>query len=304
MNRQQFVNIGDCLTFQESELYTSLYNHSNILDSLNYYIAVLNKTHILHNSFMANTVQKYVSTVFDKVFRKQIKQTVLELSESLSIEHPNSYFTLSGRVKTIKSFMEKAFSLQEKHESLEKLRDILAFKFVLHEKDDNSSIMQCYDFANFICEYLTFKGFIICEPSKLLDVRTDNLEIPGIYIPEKSSLNSYYINLIKDYISNPKKRGYQGLHTVGQSPCGRFIEIQICTHKMEDFNNLVATHKLHKAEQSAKRTIDINYSNINMNGFNVYPQNSIGNNDEMKISDYIGLIDPLILVRSEHTFLA
>lgn len=52
---------------------------------------------------------------------------------------------------------------------------------------------------------------------------------------------------LKDYISSPKSNGYQSLHTVIIGPGGKRIEVQIRTHRMDDFaENGLASHWLYK----------------------------------------------------------
>ena len=108
-------------------------------------------------------------------------------------------------------------------------------------------------------------------------------DYPNVYVPP--SPNIWYPNLVKDYISSPKKNGYQSLHLIlaldeySEILPGSHFELQFRTHYMHQYaTNGPASHLEYEDKKSKEdNNIDLrdiflvdDFSKINIVGFTGY----------------------------------
>jgi GTP pyrophosphokinase len=111
----------------------------------------------------------------------------------------------------------------KKLQSAEDINDMLALRIIIESPDDE-----------------------LIEKEKCMQVY--NI-ITNFYKPR--------IEQFRDYISNPKPNGYKAIHTTVMGPEGRWVEVQIRTHRMHDFAERgVAAHWKYKKVPGISSSIE------------------------------------------------
>ena len=104
-------------------------------------------------------------------------------------------FEVKGRTKSIHSIVNK---MRNKGVSFEEVYDVFAIRIILDSSADGDKA-DCW---------------------KAYSIVTD------FYMPNPDRL--------RDWISTPKGTGYESLHTTVMSPTGKWVEVQIRTHRMDE----------------------------------------------------------------------
>ncbi|MDR3047645.1 MAG: RelA/SpoT family protein [Bacteroidales bacterium] len=125
---------------------------------------------------------------------------------------------MSSRVKSVFSIYEK---MKKKKIQFEDIYDIFAVRFTFDsEPDDENRI--CYTIAD------TVRKLYHTNPTRE-----------------------------RDFLANPKPNGYQSLHVTAMSSCGKWIEVQIRSKRMDDISeNGFAAHFKYKQDHKNPREYD------------------------------------------------
>ena len=190
----------------------------------------------------------------------------------ISLETLDIYAPLAGRIgmQEIKEELEDlSFSYIEP-----KIRDIITERLKVSKKK-KSKIVQLIDKE---LQRILIDNSIACEVSgrvkkpysvwKKLEVQQKSLEqlsdIFGFRVCVNSITECYQVlgilhgewraipGRLKDYISTPKKNGYQSIHTTLMGPENQRVEVQIRTYKMNDMcERGLAAHWVYKDQDDA-----------------------------------------------------
>ena len=105
-------------------------------------------------------------------------------------------YTIKERIKTPYSIWNK---MQNKHVSFEEIYDILAVRIIFTPRSREEEVNECFN--------------IYVAISKIYKSHPDRL---------------------RDWLNHPKANGYQALHVTLMSKQGRWIEVQIRSHRMDE----------------------------------------------------------------------
>jgi GTP diphosphokinase / guanosine-3',5'-bis(diphosphate) 3'-diphosphatase len=126
-------------------------------------------------------------------------------------------FDISGRFKSIYSIWKK---MQSKNIPFEEVYDLLAVRIVFEPNSDVSEKTQCWEIYSLITD---------------------------IYTPKPDRL--------RDWISRTKPNGYEALHLTVMGPGGRWVEVQIRSHRMDDIAERgFAAHWKYKGDTSQQES--------------------------------------------------
>jgi GTP diphosphokinase / guanosine-3',5'-bis(diphosphate) 3'-diphosphatase len=112
------------------------------------------------------------------------------------LEKNGIHFQISGRPKSIYSVWNK---MQQKNVEFEEIFDLLAIRIVFDPNPGVPEKTQCWNIYSLITD---------------------------IYPPRPDR--------IRDWVSTPKANGYEALHATVMGPYGKWIEVQIRSHRMDD----------------------------------------------------------------------
>ena len=281
------------MPYTEDKFLTFLYEADSISTFLKNYADYLSNSSNYIDKLHATKIQEYVNTVYNKAFLKLCRKLFINIYDLIEKSHPDVNYCIDGRRKSIFSFEKKIRKLIFTSQSFD-IKDLLAFRIMIFERNSTKAITQCYSIANAIIEFLIVEGFILCECEPLSDISADNI-LTNISIPKKSLLKPEYKNYVKDYIFNPKINGYQSLHIRVRDTKGRFIELQIRTFEMHLYaQNGDANHQTYKSEKYDSAIFDnVDVSKLKIPGIGISGD---------KIIDKVGLMEPLEILNRYKTF--
>lgn len=128
-------------------------------------------------------------------------------------------FNVTGRPKSIYSIWNK---MQVKSVPFEEIYDIFAIRIIFEPDPNIPEKTQCWNIYS---------------------------SITDIYKPNPDRL--------RDWISTPKANGYEALHTTVMGPEGRWVEVQIRSHRMDEIAERgYAAHWMYKGDDSAEGELD------------------------------------------------
>ncbi|MFH2142799.1 MAG: RelA/SpoT family protein, partial [Bacteroidota bacterium] len=128
-------------------------------------------------------------------------------------------FSVTGRPKSIYSIWNK---MQIKNVPFEEIYDIFAIRIIFEPEKNIPEKTQCW---------------------KIYSLITD------IYQPNPDRL--------RDWVSTPKANGYEALHTTVMGHEGKWVEVQIRTHRMDDIAERgYAAHWMYKGDDGGEGELD------------------------------------------------
>lgn len=270
----------------------ALYTGNSLEEIRSLYINQLRETGSIYNMLYANKLEE-ATNMMNINSLHELEQEFHDLKEYLRswTKEKGIHCLLRKRQKDWIGFNEKIQLYLLKRKPLGKLLDLLGFRIVICHgtKDNLDSIKLCYDLLNQVIDFfVNDKHCLLLEAEPLVDTGFDPLKHPEIIVPEKSMIRIGLESNVKDYIQQPKQKGYQSLHFIVKRPNGLTFEIQIRTYSM-DLRAEYGTceHDDYKNTRYSDLDLGIDYTKIHVPGFTVL---SNGN-----INDIIGLrksVDP------------
>lgn len=201
----------------------------------------------------ANALIEFAETISDKKFTRRVANDSDRIFNFFESQHPELLFQYSTRVKTAIEADKKINmlifktpeimdeKLGDKEEvnleftdylySVSRFRDAIASRAIISGAPEEKLIDIISEYANSLIPFMIKLGYVPIPANRTIETSGNDAY--------KLNIKSEYLKYYKDYITFPKKNGYQSLHIVfKESRTGRFLEIQIRTLKM----HLVAEH--------------------------------------------------------------
>lgn len=290
--------------FKKITMAQCCYETETIKDAIDLFSKKLISTGELVNITRANNLRQYYNLISKKTYVDRMEKIIKTIAkEFLRKDFPDIQSKIELRIKSLLSFDAKLQLLQKEaardvangkrpRELFPK--DVMAFRIIVLDKKTSKDVDDCYRILNNLLPFLT-SNFGCTIMSTTGTIGTKDFEIqnhPEVIFPSQSTeiLEEYKL-YVKDYISTPKKNGYQALHVVVTDIKLNFsFEIQIQTQTMFYNATQTASHEGHKAMKyadiyDADEALDP--KKVNMYGFYYYPESD-------ELYDYIGLIAPRI----------
>lgn len=283
-----------------SKLPELLYQGKDIPDILRLYIAELRKSPDFQSQAHASAISNYQSLITDKKISSSVRKEFDFLYSCLDKENPQLRFTMEGRRKSLISFENKILRLLRENRSLDSIKDIFAFRIVIFGAlNPEELVQQCYSIMNQIIKFYVSNGYTLCEENPVTDTLNPQSPhydeiIKEIVIPKETSIHPEYTYGIKDYIKNPKQKGYQSLHCAFRTQMGYYFEVQVRTLQMDIFaSEGEANHEDYKKHKYSDRVI-FEPSKVKIPGYCISKKGSI--------IDRVGLEQSLPIFTSQKTF--
>ena len=155
-------------------------------------------------------------------------------------------------------------------DSLDSIKDFVGFKIVIL-KTDRSELDRIYDIhkiAVAIIKFFESEGYITCKGTETKDNKDFNPEThPDVVVPNKENINKIlgkYQSVCKNYVTEPKNWGYQGLHILFKDERGRYIELQLCTQE-QNTRSKNAEECIQIEKEKAKTVSDASHKRFKAN---------------------------------------
>lgn len=194
--------------------------NKNLDDIISKFLSNLDKLKIENDNIVfeaiGTEILRYQKIMQDKEFKDTLKSWLNKLTDLLNYTFPDFSVSIDCRQKSFESVLRKSIFNYYKDVSID-LFDLIAFRIII---DSSCSEEQekhfCYLVKDACILFFTQKACTLSTPAKI--VGTDNR--------------------FKDYVSFPKKNGYQSLHLAFKTLTGHVFECQIRTLKMHEFAEL------------------------------------------------------------------
>lgn len=196
-------------------------------------------------------------------------QRIREFYKYMAEKYPYLAFTFKGRIKSLIRAEEKfnGYIVSEIYNSyvsdgiyppvsrlkerVKHFRDLIAYRIVISmprchlrpgEDKEQVEIRHLYEIANVLPQFLEERGF----SAELAGIREENAS---------DFLNDDVRPYYRDYISNPRDRGYRSLHITFYDNIARcYIELQLRTKQMDDHAEIGrANHDNYEKDQEKER---------------------------------------------------
>ena len=210
---------------------------------------------------MAIVLKEYLHKE-SSAFLKFVEKQELQIFETLSNLLPGD-FCVYGRKKSLYSYITKLQSAFD----VRSVKDVYAIRVVIDDSrfGIETAVDQCYIAAKALIKYYQGMDYTP-EPLTEKDCDGDLEENVNIYTPEPEKLPEFihpYLKYMKDYISRPKRNGYQSIH-LRFIKDGRSIDVQIRTSTMDEYSE--SGHACHDGVYKPVVTYD-DLKGINIDGF-------------------------------------
>ena len=188
----------------------------------------------------------YLDQARNEKYHKELHNKYIKLKEFLdeflqkeivSAKNKRVLLDLTANAKAFKSALEKMESTMLAGDSLDSIKDFVGFKIVIL-KTDRSELDRIYDIhkiAVAIIKFFESEGYITCKGTETKDNKDFNPEThPDVVVPQKDIIKKIlgkYESVCKNYETDPKIWGYQGLHILFKDEKGRYIELLLCTQE-------------------------------------------------------------------------
>lgn len=210
----------------------------------------------LTGTVIASKINEYLHINTQDSFSEKVSNMSKLVKEKIA-KTSTASFTINGRKKSFRSNFKK---LVKSYPNLDSVKDEFAFRIIVSSNKIGSpaAVILCYRIATILINFFVEQQFypvtlVAKKDGKLSDEIKSKIFIPSappILIEEYKP----YSHFIKDYIVNPKKNGYQGLHVLlKDSKSGRYFEFQIRTSEMHEFAEKgYAAHSIYKPSEKLK----------------------------------------------------
>lgn len=230
---------------------------------------------------------------------KQIIELKTHLQKELENAHPELFMQVETRLKTISSFNEKIWRDGcSPTKAIIRLKDLIGFRIIIDDSFVAEHVVDCYYVAQTVKQAMEKVGIKQVNAGKVKIGNKDEEDLRDrfennnemVYVPTLSQIPSDldFLLLAKDYIYNPKKNLYQGLHLTFSKPDDEdFFEVQIKTASMFDYcEHHAAAHYLYKllSTDNSKESKNLTRFN-NLSGFRTL--------DGEQFVDFSGFLTPI-----------
>ena len=259
----------------------AIYATSGRLSAAEKYIEMLKGI----NNLEAKQLHNKLETDYLRYIRSQTLQNYTE--KLVSRIHcnavkllPNYSITTKSREKSLLSYVNKTFIALSEGKSLERIMDTRACRLIIDNsqaQNDEEVVKALGELVNNTLSFLLDQGFQLSPATPPKDTDGFNKKHhPDVYVPKKSYILEEYKVFVKDYVSTPKKNGYQSYHVIAIDPKGNYIEIQFRSFDMDCHSEYkVANHGQYKEEQIQKYNLKpldrtkVHWSNYRYENFSI-----------------------------------
>lgn len=245
-------------------------------------------------------------------YMKMMSQISAKCFTTINLKYPSLHFCTSQRFKTVLSELYKRYERIQDGLSPE-IKDLPALRIILLEPETQETLQLEYLIVQDILETFStlnsqrdFPLYVnLSVPDKLVTKSDFNPEEhPEVLIPMTSGTITTLSRIGKDYLSKPKKEGYQSFHLTFElvqktNPAIRiFAEIQVRTitqHLYAEYGP--ANHENYKNRRNQKLhdIFHFDKSKLHISGY--YP-----NEDSKLEKDYSGFSKPTFVTERSKTF--
>lgn len=198
--------------------------------------------------------------------------------------HPGLHYCTTQRFKGFLSELYKRCERIFEGKSPE-IKDLTALRVILYEPETQDTLKTCYQIAQEAMEKFSelncsdkFPLYVnLSVPDKLVSKSNfDPVKHPNVLLPNEDIIIPELSNLGKDYIRNPKDKGYQAYHSSYElisktdSKLRIFSEIQVTT--IQQWKYKPANHDEYKEERNRRWDEIFYFDEAKVHLYGYYPQ--------------------------------
>ena len=223
----------------------------------------------------ASAIQAYLNIINNQSLIDELYDIFDGLFLEISNSYPDMAFSINANIKSVQSFLEKVDMFEEQGKPLEAAtKDILRFRITTEGPEvDNIESVHLLELTMLTTvSYFLRHNFMLSYPGKTKDLlekkeyKRFKKKHPNIFIMDAkyTLIPEGYCSYFKNYVVNPKKNGYQRLHSVVSSADdGIRLEFQGETSAMASRSNGgLSNHTNYKEDRKKLILKPENYSHI------------------------------------------